>query len=365
MAAVGLPASGQQPAPAASQGLNWPIIRTTPFAAIDQQNVRKWADARMDEILSAEEPIKAGSEFYRTLMQHFTAADATAEFKQGLPRILAEAFLPKYRTNLASPGRQPMGPFYILLTLNQFRTPAALPIFRLGLTDPVAASRSQAIGGLIDLLGIENAIPAQERQTIVQEIRKAAVAETNAAVLGQLYAYLAREGNTQARIVQDVVAILNDRLTRMEQQNEWPLVADAEAANWLASKYQAAPAPLQADIARQIARLMDQAVYSYRVLNPPADRREQLERIVLATESELVALYRVKVPNGTPPNPSVSETLLRGGPNRAQLMRESMDKWVGTQQTPGALNAPAAWGFPPGLGTRRPPPTPTTTTAPG
>jgi hypothetical protein len=237
------------------------------------------------------------------------------------------------------------------------------------------------------LLAIRGKLNDQQWAALLPTIRKAGLAESNPVVLSSLFQLLSVEQGPRVESALPVVQeILDARLDSFEQKQVLPTLADAEAAAWLGARLVALNPQLVSAGARQIARLLADALETYLSLSqkpsqaakpaepkkpgepkkpaepkkpsepkkaepkgPTGDQKEELERlerIIRSAESSLKAL--VKGAN----QPDVTGAMLGGGADRADKMRLALNAWIGTTQSPGVLNGPP-YNFPSGLGIKR------------
>jgi hypothetical protein len=335
------------------------------MSPLDKSTVQKWLTAKVEELLTADDPLKPGDEFYKKIREQIKAAGQSA-FVPELGQAMAEAFDARYKA-VGPSNAKPLGAVFILMTLREFgsgsapaTTTALLSAYQAAIGDRAAAVRCQAMMGL-NLLGPN--IPANKRADAVESVRKAATTETDSVVLDRMYKFLQALASApaQPQDAQAILSILDARLTRIEQNSEIPFTADQDAVAWLAKNAPNNP-QIQTAVARAAARLMADAVYAYVNNGPPLDLKARLELIATEAEKTLTGLYRTKVPNGTPPKPTLSELFSQGGTSLNANLTANVDKWIGSGQTAGLLTPPQAFNLPIGLGIKRPPPA--TSTAP-
>ncbi|GMV97453.1 MAG: hypothetical protein HRF43_01070 [Phycisphaerae bacterium] len=349
---------------------NWDVIRKAPLTPIDKSTVQKWVAAYVNQIFTASDPMPYALYLFRRTGEEVRNTASVPAYKDALAQTVTDAFNARY--GQTPPASQPVGIVFLLMTIRQLAPSAAanyggaLIAFQSVLADPSSAVRSEGLAGLQQ---IRAAIPAAGRPAVINAVQKAGLAEVHPVVLGRMYTFLAALGdNGTPQDVQAVVtallAILDARLTRIEQKREWPFSADATAVAWLAGKSRTLTVPAtQTAIARTTARLLADVVYAHVHHVPSAAIKEDLERAAMLAEEQLTALYKAKLPNGPVPEPSVTKAIHETGAKQGPAMTAAVEKWIGSGSTPGVLNPPAAFGLPVGLGITRPPP-PATSSAP-
>jgi hypothetical protein len=366
--AVAQPAAGTEP--------NWDVIRKGPLSVTDQATVPKWIAGQIDQVFAAGEPAKVGLEFFKKIATQMRAADADARFKEAIGLAITQEFVKRYQQ--ASGGENkpnPLASVFVLMALRQTGpTPAALPAFQAVLGDAAPAARCQ---GIMGINALRAALPAAARTGLVAPVSKAALTETSEVVLTRYYDFLRFVGDNPAQgqdlqIATGLIAILDARLARVEKQDAWPVVGDAEVVNWLAGKAKApafGAAQPQKEIVRVAARLLVDAGYAAANAKPSEQVKADLERIAALIEDPadgekpvygLKDLFTAKVANGAMPAPSITELIASTAPDQKAKVNAAIAKLIGVDQTKGVLNDP--FGLPIGLSIQRP--APATSTAP-
>jgi|GEM_PF-1093753 len=342
------------------------IIRKTPFASLDRGNVQRWVEQQMEQLLACDtdqDAIQLGRTFRQQVVEHFDATDATKEFKDGLAKIVIQAFRQKYKPMVTQKKfPRPLGTAYALLTMNHLATPISAPALTLVLKSPVAGSRLVAITGLLRIH--EKIVDQQQWATVESALREAGIVEDNPVVLSNLFRLLTTQQDTRAETAQPVIqTILDARLDKFEKENVLPTEADAKAAAWVgqrAAESDSVEATNKATL--QIARLLADAVHvclsrnlflSDKLTKIQTMEKEQMERVVRTAEKQLEAIAKSKAPGV--PQPDVTAAMFVPQPDQAGRVAQELDKWMGTGEEPGLLNAPP-FSFSPGLGIKRAPP---------
>lgn len=330
--------------------LNLAEIRRNNFPSIDRQRVQDWAQQRIKALLVSKEPMKDGPAFVAEINQHIQASDATPAFKTGMYEVLAAAFAAQYKP--ASGSNDPaaaLSTVFLLALIKNHDSPAALACYKLAIKDAASSVRLVAAEGLL-----KSKIAAGEWDTLLPDLQKQAAVEADPATMDRLYRVLTMNGGPALdRVVPVLMAVLDSRLTRFEQKGEFPAVADANAAAWLAGKLgQINNNQTRSDVVRRTARLLADAVYHYTQTEAGVDQKIQLERVILITEQQLKAMTPGA---GSQTQPDVTTAMTEGGAERNAKMQAAMDAWIGTPQKAGLLNG-APYNFERGLGIRRPAP---------
>ncbi|HSW46120.1 MAG TPA: hypothetical protein VLM89_11185 [Phycisphaerae bacterium] len=345
---------------------NWGAVRKGALAAIDRNTVQRWFDARIQDLLTNEDPKavqKNAAEFHKKLMEQYNASDAAPQFKDDLAALLAAGFSKTYNpsTDSAKPPH-PLGAAMVLMVLRDFAHPAGLPCFKTALTDPTPAPRFMATEGLN---AIRQRLSEQDWAAIIPDLQKAAGREFNNPSLSRMYQLLfaaAENNNRMDAVATALMGALDNRALGFEQDNRFPLRADGEAAAWLADKaIQGNNNTLRVAVCRRAARLLANAVFSYLNDRPNSSLQEQLELVVLSIEPKLEALAKASDRNVKIPEPTVRAAMLGGTENRHNKMTAALNLWIGSGQTQGVLNNPP-FSFPVGLEITRK--QPATATAP-
>lgn len=366
-ALLGSAAALAQPAP---NEPNWDAIRKGPLSVTDQATVPRWIAGQIDQVFASSEPAKAGLEFYQKIATQMKAPDSHQAFKDAIGQAIAAGFTKRYQEASSGSNKpSPLASVFVLMALRRTGPPAAtMPAFQAALTDAAPGVRALALSGIN---GMRTSLPATNRAALVDPIRKLATTETNAVVLTRCYDFLQFVGDNSGQgqdlqIATALIGVLDARLTRIEQQGEWPVVADAQAVNWLAGKSMAASfnnPQMQKDIARVAARLLADAAYSVANSKPPEEIKADLQRIVALVEDPsdgekpvagLKDVFLKKVPDGKVPAPTVMEAVASTAPDQKTKVDAAVAQWIGAGQTKGVLTD--AFGLPIGLGIQRPAP---------
>ncbi len=336
---------GQEP-------VNLETIRRTDFrSTIDRQRVQAWVKQQLDELFSTETPLPAAGAFYLRMLVHFSASDATTGFRDGLAELVAEEFTSRYEAEAANPAKTHPIPCAVTLTvLRVYGSPAALPCFKRAIKDPAPGVRLAAAEGLL-----AGKIEAQAWETLLSELQKAAMEESDPLTLSRLYRVLTKNGGPPVdQVVTALLETLGARFVRFEQKGESPAMADAEAATWLAGKFSGINnARSRHDIIRGIARLLADAVHAYLEPDATTTGKRQLERVIAITEKQLKAI--AKAP-GNRTQPNVTEVMFKGGEDRNEHMATACEEWIGTEAKAGFLNE-QPFNFERGLSIKRAAPT--------
>jgi hypothetical protein len=333
----------------AQEQINLADIRKNNFPSIDRQRVQDWTQQRMTQILASAEPMKDGPAFIAEINQHLAAQDATPAFKTGMAEVLGTAFAAVYKPPVEGNPAVAFSTVFLLTLIRSHETPAAVAGYKLAIRDPASSVRLLAAEGLL-----RGKIAAQDWDTLLPDLQKQASIEPDPATMDRLYRVLAMNGGPALdRVVPVLIAILNSRLTRFEQQGEFPAVADANVIAWLAGKFaQITNNQTKNDVVRGAARLLADAAYHYTHTESGPGQKEQLERVILITEQQLKAMVK---PAGGQAQPDVTTAMTDGGTDRNAKVEKAMDAWIGTPQTAGILNG-APYNFERGLGIKRPVP---------
>jgi hypothetical protein len=343
----------------AQQAPNMELIRrSTPISAIDRQSIQNWVNSRLDELFATPTP-EEGLRLVTSLRQHYRAADATPAFREALAQIVAGALLQRYQPPAAATA--PAGPradlfpiVYTLMALREFRDAAALDAFQRMLTDPTPGIRLSALEGI---LAIRERLTGQQWAALLPDLQARGPVETDPVVLRRLYRVLSvTDGQRAQQIVPVMVAILNGRLTRLEQADLPPVPADGEAATWLGARLaNVNDAQLRNNAILQIGRILADAVHAYINQQPDAQQREQLAGVIRAAEQQLKARITGRT------TPDVTAALQTPAAGRHAAMSAELEKWIGA----GGVLAQPPFNLPAGLNIRRPPPTATAPAPPG
>lgn len=397
LVALGVLCSGQAGvAQQATKEPDWQRVRKdTDTSAIDRDRILKWVEWRVDRLFNAEDSFADGADFYRKMTTDFLAADATAGFKNTLAEIVGGAIADRYKPEAGKSIHAVFG----LMTLNAYRHLSSFGAYQRALQDSAPGPRLLAAKGLT---AIREDIEAARWTALLPGVQKLGATEANPAVLASLYRLLSVESGPRAEETLPVVlAILNTRLDRIEAQNEWPALADADIVSWLAST---GPANMRKSMILSAARLVADSVHLYLLLKPPTDAlklREDETPAALEERLELLFGVDLDLPRATlepgdseeerekktqelhektqelferlasslgadprriettervirtaetalksmakamapgAPLPDVTKAMLAGEPSWAQVMRLQCNNWVGTASIEGALN---------------------------
>ncbi len=359
MGLQGLTARGQDSTP------DFDLIRTTDLQAIDRDRVQNWLEQQVSGLLAlkANDAVTAqGSALVATITEHFRASNATMGFKDGLAQLVLQIVTRQYNSPPASAeARKPAAVGFALLAvqavLPNADAAAAIACLTPALSDPAPAVRFLAASGLA---GVAAKVDDRQWGTLLAAVQKAAAGESDPVALGaMLQVLLVRSGPRQESVVPAVQAVMDARLEAFARQALLPGPQDAEIASWLGEQaLKIAEAHSTVPFVDRIARLMTLATWTYLSEMPSSPRRLQLERAVMAAETQLKAIVRAKADVPTPPD--VTTAMLAGAatPAQAENMTTALERWIGTPQQPGVLNS-APFGLPVGLGLSRPATTPT------
>lgn len=352
--AAGLALVLAAPAAWAQQMPDLPTIRKTDLATIDRNNVESWINQQVQALLKMTPDqgaaLKAqGQQFYAAVSENVKAADASARFRDGVAAILTDAVLNAYPK--APKTRHPLAAVYVFMVLNQVAqpTPKTVDAFTLALSEPTPGGRMMGISGLLTLRA---QLTPQQWTALLPVVQKLAADETNEVVLARAYRFLALPANNPpVDSVPAVLAILEARLGRIEQQNGRPLAADAEAIEWLGGRLAAMTNTQQRDRAiRIMARMLTNAVYIY--ANKPLPEHQQgLEKVVRVGEDQLKKAVARLAPSAKPGD--ITNAMLTNVTAQTDSMLLELNKWIGTAQQPGALNQ-APFNYEVGLKITRP-----------
>jgi hypothetical protein len=354
---------------AQAPGPNLAVIRrNASISEIDRQNIQRWLDGQMNQLFASNALDVDGAAFRNALLEHYQAGDATPAFRQVLSTSVIEALSRRYqgKTSLDDPNLpRPLPVVYSLAIINLFNDPGSIPLFRQAMMDssnsPAPGIRAVALDGLIRMRDRMN---AQTWSAVVADAQKLAAEETNPVVLVRLYRLLAPD-NPEARAAEGTVAIvriLENRLNRFEKQGQVPSIAEREAAARLGARAVGMQNTQQLNnVVLQLGRLLADAVFAFNSSSTPAAHKEDLERVIIATEQALVAIANAKASGQ--PRPEVTRALLTPGPDQAQRIAAEVNKWIGTAESPGFLNAPP-FSLPAGLNIQRVVSTATATASP-
>jgi hypothetical protein len=272
-----------QPAP---KEPDWVRIRKDrETSAIDKPRIREWVEWRVDRLFSADDAFTDGADFYRTLTTHFLAADATAGFKNTLAEIVGGAIADRYKPEAG----KSMHAVFALMTLNVYKHPSSFDVYQRALQDPAAGPRLLAAKGL---MAIRENIQAQQWTALLPGIQKIGATEANPAVLEALYRLLSvGPGPRVGETLPVVLAILDARLGRIEKQNEWPTLGDADMVSWLAARFASiGQGDARKSAVLAAARLLADSVHQYLLLKPPADALKLREGETIARLQERLEL---------------------------------------------------------------------------
>jgi len=357
---------GQAPRPTAPTA-DLANIRKTNLDGPDRTSVENWVGQQIQQLFAATNDKAAqsqGQKFFEEVQTHTKAADATPPFREGLATILATAFNKQYPSSSAT--RRPLATVYVLMSINQAQmsipqtTAPAVPVmdaFKLALTDTTSGGRYLGASGLLNLLKKLN---DDQWRVLLPDVQKAATAEKSPIVLGQLYDFLLKaEGSRIEAAIPILANILDARLVQFDQNKGWPTLADANAAKWLSEKLaNSANTQLQMRAVSILARLMTNAMYAY-VTKPGDAWSESLEKTIRACEASLKSLVSARAANAQLPNPDVTTAMLENSHQQVEAMMTALQKWIGTSNKPGVLNA-APFNLEPGLKIAPPTLSPTT-----
>jgi hypothetical protein len=323
-------------------------LRTTPLTStIDRQRVEKWLDQEIPALYQAESPLSAGAAFFKSLNQHLRANDATSGFKTGMTGLLNGALLKAYEPMTAEVRESNALVTVFLLSLMKASTSAnGLPAYQAAISDPTPGVR------LVAADAIERVQLSTEQWTqLVPAIRQAASTESSPAVVQRYYRILQRQdGPPEAVAAEAMVAILQARTARFEQDSEFPCVGDARAIGWLTQRAsRAANSDLRPQVIQVAAKLVADAVHSYVSESVTGDLQHQLERVIILAEGHLKALAR----GGEGDQPNVSQILTSDVDSRLARLQDAVNAWIGTADADGYLNK-APFNLPRGLGITRP-----------
>jgi hypothetical protein len=342
---------------------NWDAIRRTDLTGIDRQTVEKWVNTSVGSLFAAEPggALEAGTTFMQTVRQQNRAADASDGFRRGLSDVITKAFLDRYTAAADAKAPRPQAAAIVIAALSELARPEALPAFQAAIKDPESAPRAVAAGGLLRIrAGLSN----DQWAAVAQAIQTAAAEESSGAVLSRMYRFLSVESDARAAdAARAILAIMDERFKRFEQNWSPPTQADAEILPWLAARAaQTNDAVLRKDTVLRIARLLADATHVYVERELPESYRKTLQKVIAAAESQLKRI-------ANPPNPpNVTAALTAAltatgdeGSKRSRILGE-LAKWVGMADADGVLNQPP-FELPRKLGVERPPP-PRPATAP-
>jgi len=333
---------------------NWSVIRRSTFAAIDRGTAQRWLESEIRSLWNEQDTRNAqtrASAFYKKMVEHYRATDATREFREGIAEILAATFGKLYQpTPDNSRPPKPLGISAVLMVLRDFAQPSSLDDFRAALQDPAAGPRFVASEGLA---AIANRLNEQQWAALVPELQRAASKEPNTVVLARMYRILisAGTGPRAEAVTATLMAILDARLDGMEQGTLRPCEADGEVIEWLgrrAAEGGAANA-LRQELLPRTAKLFAYGCDAYlrRVFKPTYTM--SLEELIIQTETRLEDLVKQAQPDVKLPSPAVRIAMLEDGDARYEQMKQSLMGWIGSAQTRGVLNA-APFNLPVGLG---------------
>lgn len=331
------------------QQLNLADIRKNNFTSIDKQRVQDWCQQRIRLIIDSKEPLKVAPAFVTEVNSHIQATDATSAFKAGIVEAVATAFAAQYKPATDAKDPAALASVVLLAFLKAYDSPGALACYKLAINDAFPGVRLVAAEGLL-----KSKLSAQDWETLLLVLQKQASTETDPPTMDRFYRVLTMNGGPAVdRVVPVLMAILNARLTRFEQKGEFPAVADANAAAWLAGKFaQINNNQTKNNIVLATARLVADAVHHYTKTEAGREQREQLERVVVVAEAQLKVMVK---PAAGQTQPDVTTAMTDGGVERNAKMEKAIGAWIGTDEADGILNA-APYSFPRGLGIKRPAP---------
>jgi hypothetical protein len=229
-------------------------------------------------------------------------------------------------------------------------TPKMIQAFTIALSEPTPGGRLLSVSGL---LALQKNLNQQQWTELLPVLQKIGAAETSGPVLARIYRLLALPANAPVDPVPAVLAILDARLSRLDQKQGWPVAADAVAIKWLGERMAGLSPQLQDRAMLAIARMMTNAVYAY-VSKPGDEVLADLEKVVMTAEAQLKTAVTRRAPNAKLPNPTLAGAMLDNGPGQKDSTLLALNKWIGTAQQPGVLNqAPFNWE----AGLKVPPPT--------
>ncbi len=342
LAALCLPAGAQAPAPAASAPANELIpLRSRVPTDADRQAIIRWID-RQIQTASAEPHDLAA--FRKAFLGEFRAAGATENYKNTFADLAAEAFAKAIADPNNGQGRGGLLCAMMLSLLSDMKRPSSVPSALAGLSHKMAILRNQAARCIAQ---VGDKIPAADLPRVVDAVEAAAVKETSGVVLRSLYEALPSKNreDTAKRITQ----ILKARLAAYQNRDLRACAGDAAAAAVLA-----APAGLPAETQRlavqRLAEILTAATLNYLDLaataaegGPPHPDAHNLELVIDSVERALTSVTK----RGADA-PSITAKMKTAGANRLDNMRSELNRWIGTGQAPGILNA-APFGLPAGL----------------
>lgn len=331
-----------------------PTIRKTDLTGIDRNSVNTWINQQVQQLLAAtnDRAIQAqGQEFYQAIATNVKAADATAKFREGIAAMLADAVTKQYKPES---NQRPLAKAYVLMALGDAAQPAPAVVnaLKLGLTDTTAGGRVAAAAGL---LGIRDKLTDEQWRSLLPIVQKAASTEANVVALDRFYRLLmVGPGPRVAPALPIVLNILDARLTRLDQKQGWPVLADAEAVKWMGDKLTGQNAQVQNRATLAIARVLTNATYAYQ-LNPVENQLEGLEKTIIAAEAQLKKIVPARATGAKLPSPDVTSVMLENSDDQKKAMLAALNKWIGTSKDAGVLNG-APFNFDRGL--KIDPPTP-------
>ena len=308
----------------AQQAPNMALTRKNPsLSTLDQQNIAKWIEDETAKLFNSADPAADGPQYRTRIAEHLSAADATPGFKEQVGKSVA-ASLTKHYTGTVPP----IAMVIPMTILDSVASPAGYDVYRKALADPAPAVRVAAACGL---LTIRPKLNAQQAGDLLKDVQKAAEVETSPVALYRMYRLIAAEPDNSATAVAALQAIVDARLRRFEEKGELPLWADADAANLLGARAQAAPAARKLELVGYLAKLMAHAAHAYASGSLPPASKEYLERVIDAAERQLTDTT-AKMAAGKQ-QPSIMKVL-----GSADKVNAELAKWIGSAQAAGYLN---------------------------
>jgi len=353
----------------AQESPKFATIRANQFSDVDRNTVKDWISNQLDQIFAAEDPetaLSASQNFFKTLIPHLQANNATGAFKNGVIDLLAAEFEKRYKTEPSNSKFQPMALASVLTMLKMYPRAAALNSFLQALKDPAPGIRLLGADGI---LALRTNVDNTSWTKIIETLDNVGVKETSPIVLSRYYRIL--EVNTGPRVETSIpvmLKILDSRFTQFEKKGLLPARAEAQAVSWLGARAAALNNnnDLRNNITLRVARVMADAVNAYLPLlkEKPDEKnkakiaklqsdKKHLEEVIEAAEQSLKTIA-AKLAGGKA-QPSVTKAMLEGGSERAKSMNTELENWIGSNEKSGFLNA-QPFGLKPGLDIKRPAP---------
>ncbi|MBU0717947.1 MAG: hypothetical protein KJ749_06840 [Planctomycetes bacterium] len=307
----------------------------------DQRTINQWVTSQVEQLFAnvKENAQSAFQGFREKIIGQYTNPDSTSAFQSQLA-VQTGAVVAEW---LAKSGSDPSGGRALATILAEMQRVDTLDGLIAGIKAADGATRAICAQALADLKRVIAADQARF-SLAVQALREAALAESDAVVLSQIYRALAYPGKIAD--VFDVYLAAFDK--RLDVRRRGALVverAEVEALEYFrtAGVLNALSADQKAQLAQRLAVFLQLDARRYNTSNLGNAEIAAIERRLDGVESILAEIV------GAGRGGDVRRQLDEGGYERRAEVWQQVVAWVGNAEAnqPGALNVPP-WNVPAG-----------------